>query len=290
VTESQHRFIRPADTEFPEILTKIDPAVDGLWVAGERLDRLGPMVAIIGARGATGYGLDVATTLASDLASLGICVVSGMARGIDAAAHEGALARGGKTVAVLGTGVDRPYPAVNRPLYRRIVSSGAVISELPLGSGARKHHFPARNRIIAALALGTVVVQARGDRSGAMTTVKHCARFGRDVLAVPGDIRSELSAGPHQLIREGAAVCAGSADVVETLGPLLADAGLSRFGSIESAAFEALKDGRTASAEAVASRIGVDALTVARALGRLELGGTIVRELGGFRRREIRRP
>lgn len=271
------------DREFPRSLRGIDPPVEQLWVRGRRLDELGPPVAVIGARGATAYGLDVARRLGRELAVAGICVVSGLARGIDAAAHEGALDGGGPTIAVLGTGVDRPYPLVNRPLYHRIVEAGAVISELPLGSAAYKSHFRARNRIIAALSLGTVVVQARGDRSGAMTTVDWCGKFGRDVLAVPGDVRSELSAGPHQLLRDGAALCANARDVIETLSQQLAEAAPARFGSAQIALRAALTD-KPATVEAIAAAIEADPLAVGRALGRLELAGVAVRELGGYRR------
>jgi DNA processing protein len=277
--------VSPGSEEFPPVLSKIDPPVKQLWIVGKPLSTLGPPVAIVGSRGATAYGLDIAHGLAGDLASLGICVVSGMARGIDAAAHEGALARGGTTIAVLGTGVDRPYPAVNRPLYKRIIEQGAVISELPLQAPARKHHFRARNRIIAGLSLGTVVVQARGERSGAMTTVEECTRFGRDVFAVPGDVRSELSVGPHRLIKEGAALCASAADVVDVLASLLAEAGLARFGSVETAVLDGLSDERTLSADALARMIGLDPMQTSRALGRLELAGAVIRELGGYRRR-----
>ncbi|MGZ6528088.1 MAG: DNA-processing protein DprA [Actinomycetota bacterium] len=280
---TEPRMIEPGDTEFPAALHNVDPPVEQLWIRGKRLDGLGPPVAIIGARGPTAYGLDFARRLGADLASAGICVVSGMARGIDAAAHEGALAAGGTTIAVLGTGVDRPYPLVNRPLYARIAEHGAVISELPLGTPAYKSNFRARNRIIAGLSLGTVVVQARGERSGAMTTAKHCERFGRDVLAVPGDVRSELSAGPHQLLRDGAALCAGAADVLETLSQRLAEAAPSRFGSLQAVLLGVLT-ARPATVDALAVRVDADPLAVARALGRLEMAGAAVRELGGYRR------
>jgi DNA processing protein len=277
------RRIEPGDEEFPEMLSKIAPPVEQLWVLGKRLDELGPPVAIIGARGPTAYGLEIAYKLAADLAALGICIVSGMARGIDAASHEGALAAGGRTIAVLGTGVDRAYPIVNRQLYGRIVVDGAVISELPLGSGANKHHFIARNRVIAALSLGTILVQARSERSGAMITIKRCQEYGRDVLAVPGDVRSELSTGPHQLLREGAALCANAADVLDALSQRLAEAGMSRFGDLESRILEALK-GRSANPDGLASVLEADPALVARALSRLELGGVVLRELGGYRR------
>jgi DNA processing protein len=172
---------------------------------------------------------------------------------------------------------------VNRQLYNRIVEEGAVISEQPLGAQGFKSNFIARNRIIAALSLGTILVQSRGPRSGAMTTIKACHDYGRDVLAVPGDIRSELSAGPHQLIREGAALCANAADVLETLAQRLEEAGMSRFGDLEKRILAALKE-RPGNPEAVARALDEDALAVDRALGRLELAGAVVRDLGGYRR------
>ncbi len=277
------RRLTPPDDEFPRVLRQIDRPVEQLWVPGHRLDELGPPVAIIGARGPTSYGRDVARKLAGELASLGICIVSGMARGVDAAAHEGALAAGGKTIAILGTGVDRPYPMVNRPLYRRIIEDGAVVSEQPLGALGFKSNFIARNRIIAALSLGTILVQSRGPRSGAMTTIKACQDYGRDVLAVPGDIRSELSIGPHQLIREGAALCANATDVLDALAQRLEEAGMSRFGDLERRIIAALKE-RPANAEALARALAEDALGVDRALSRLELAGVVARDFGGYRR------
>ena len=283
MTSGEPRRLEPDNDEFPRVLRQIDPPVEQLWVLGQRLDELGPPVAIIGARGPTSYGLDVAHKLAGELAALGICVVSGMARGIDAAAHEGALSAGGKTIAVLGTGVDRPYPIVNRPLYTKVINDGAVISEQQLGSQGYKSNFIARNRIIAALSLGTILVQSRGERSGAMTTINWCHRYGRDVLAVPGDIRSELSVGPHQIIREGAALCANGADVLETLAQRLEEAGMSRFGDLETRILKALKE-RAANPEALARALSEDPLSVDRALGRLELAGAVVRDLGGYRR------
>ena len=283
MNEISPRRLVPADDEFPDVLSKIEPPVRQLWVLGRRLDDLGPPVAIIGARGPTSYGLDVAHKLAAELALLGICIVSGMARGIDAAAHEGALSAGGKTIAVLGTGVDVPYPMVNRPLYKRIIEDGAIISEQPLGARGFKSNFIARNRIIAALSLGTILVQARGEKSGAMTTIKACSDYGRDVLAVPGDVRSELSAGPHKLLREGAALCAGAADVLEALAQRLEEAGMSRFADLETRILAALKQ-RPGNPEGLARALGEDPLVVDRALGRLELAGAVIRDLGGYHR------
>ena len=278
------RSITARSPEFPTLLTHIAPPVDVLWIIGRPLDQLGPCVAIVGARGPTAYGLEAARGLAGDLASLGICIVSGMARGIDAAAHEGALDAGGTTIAVLGTGVDRAYPAVHRTLYARIAEAGAVVSELPLGAGARKEHFPARNRIIAGMSLATILVQARKERSGAMGTVERAAHFGREVLAVPGDVRSELSTGPHRLLKEGAALCAGASDVLDVLGDRLADAGLPGFGSIERRLLAELKEDKLRSPESLAVALGLDAIEAARALGRMELAGAVARDGAGYRR------
>jgi len=284
VSDPEPRRIAPRSREFPDLLTHIAPPVDALWVVGRPLDQLGPFVAIVGARGPTAYGLEVARGLAGDLASLGICIVSGMARGIDAAAHEGALDAGGTTVAVLGTGVDRAYPAVHRPLYTRIAENGAVVSELPLGAGARKEHFPARNRIIAGMSLATILVQARKEKSGAMGTVERAGHFGREVFAVPGDVRSELSTGPHHLLKDGAALCAGASDVLEVLGDRFADAGLPGFGSLERRVLGELKGDKPRSPESIALSLGLDAIEASRALGRLELAGAVARDGAGYRR------
>ena len=172
---------------------------------------------------------------------------------------------------------------VNRPLYKKIIEDGAVVSEQPLGAHGYKSNFVARNRIIAALSLGTILVQSRGERSGAMTTINWCHQYGRDVLAVPGDIRSELSVGPHQIIKEGAALCANAGDVIETLSQRLEEAGMSRFGDLETRILASLKE-RPSNPESLANVLGEDPLVVDRALGRLELAGAVIRDLGGYRR------
>jgi DNA processing protein len=174
-------------------------------------------VAIVGTRDSSHYGERTARNLAGDLARAGVAVVSGMARGIDGVAHRSALEKGGATIAVLGTGVDVPYPAGHRQLHREIASRGLVLSENPPGQTAQRGSFPKRNRIIAALARITVVVEA-GHKSGALNTASHALDLGRVVAAVPGEIDREQSAGANQLIRDGAVVITSSADLLALLG------------------------------------------------------------------------
>ncbi|MGE4605391.1 MAG: DNA-processing protein DprA, partial [Myxococcota bacterium] len=208
----------PVDSpDYPERLSALsDPALL-LLVRGrpELLSR--PAVAIVGSRAATVYGKRVARQIAADLAAAGLTVVSGLARGVDAEAHEGALEAGGVTVAVLACGIDRVYPPEHRALARRVAASGAVIGELPLGTPPKAPFFPMRNRLISGLSLAVVVVEAR-ERSGSLITASHAANQGRDVFAVPGPITAPTSAGTNQLLRDGACVALGAEDVLRELG------------------------------------------------------------------------
>jgi DNA processing protein len=176
-----------------------------------------PAVAVVGARACSDYGAHVAFTLARTLAEAGALVVSGLARGIDAAAHRGALDSGGATAAVLGCGIDRDYPSAHAALARRIAESGAIVSEYPPGVEPAPWRFPARNRIIAGLSQAVVVVEAR-ERSGALITADFALEEGREVLAVPGQITSALSAGTNALLRHGAAPALSADDVLAVLG------------------------------------------------------------------------
>lgn len=208
------------DPAYPAGLRSLQSAPAVLHVAGDlerALALLGrEVVAIVGARRASGYGLDVARSLGRGLVASGITVISGMALGIDSAAHAGALTAHGATVAVLPGGADKPYPASRRALYSRIVASGAVISELPAGAAVRRWAPVARNRIIAALATMTVVVEAR-SRSGALLTAAWARELGRPLGAIPGRVTSELAAGPNGLIRAGATLIEGPQDVLDGL-------------------------------------------------------------------------
>ena len=214
------RRIRRRDPAFPELLGRIPDPPSSLWLRGDAdLGLLAaPAVAIVGARACSGYGRSVARMLATEASAAGAVVVSGLARGIDGEAHRGALGAGGRTVAVLGCGVDRDYPAAHAGLARSIVESGGlVVSEYEPGVEPAPWRFPARNRIIAGLALATVVVEAR-ERSGALITADFALEDGREVLAVPGEITSALSAGANGLLRQGATPATSAADVLEAIG------------------------------------------------------------------------
>jgi DNA processing protein len=206
------------DPSYPALLRRTcdPPAV--LYVRGTLDDGAGAAaVAVVGARKATPAGLTLARAMARDLASWGVTVVSGLARGIDTAAHEGALDGGGRTVAVLGCGIDVCYPRENARLAARVAAAGAVVSEFPLGTPPLPDHFPRRNRVIAGWSPATVVVEAAA-RSGALNTARLAADEGRDVLAVPGHPTQALAEGTNQLIRDGAGLVRGAADVAAELG------------------------------------------------------------------------
>ncbi|MCZ6785435.1 MAG: DNA-processing protein DprA, partial [Proteobacteria bacterium] len=187
-----------------------------LWVRGDPTALAADAVAIVGARAATAYGLGVARSLARGLAEQGLVIVSGLARGIDAAAHRGALEAGGRTVAVLACGPDQVYPSEHRKLADEIAERGAVVTEHPPETPPLGHYFPLRNRLISGLARAVIVVEARG-RSGSLITARHAAGQGRDVMAVPGPIDGPVSAGPNRLIRDGARPVLGVGDVLEEL-------------------------------------------------------------------------
>jgi DNA processing protein len=208
------------DARYPACLRDLPDPPSVLYVFGdfERFDRClgGERVAIVGARRATPHGLEQARALAHGLTAAGLIVVSGMALGADAAAHAGALEAGGPTLAVLAGSPERAYPASKRALHRRIAATGAVVSELPPGTQARRWCFPARNRLIAALARVTVVVEA-GERSGSLITATLAADLGREVAALPGPVTAPLAAGTNALIADGACLVRGPRDVVELL-------------------------------------------------------------------------
>jgi DNA processing protein len=207
------RLVLLPDADYPTLLRPIDLPPPFLLVRGDLLreDALG--VAIVGSRRASPYGLRVAERLGADLGGRSVTVVSGLARGIDTAAHRGALDAGGRTIAVLGSGVDVLYPSENGRLAREVALAGAVVSQFPMGAPPLPHHFPARNRLIAGLTLGTVVVEA-AERSGALITARLAGELGREVYAVPGNVSSEGSQGTNALIRDGARLIQGWEDVV----------------------------------------------------------------------------
>lgn len=214
------RFLVPGDQEWPGQLDDLgDARPVGLWVRGPTSLRLCALrsVALVGARACTEYGTHVASVLGSELAERGWCVVSGAAYGVDAAAHRGALAVDGATVAVLACGVDRAYPPGNQELVARIAEQGVLVAELPPGAHPTRSRFVLRNRVIAALTRGTVVVEAE-HRSGSLVTARRAAELDRYVMGVPGPVTSRLSAGVHQLLRAEGTVIGSAAEVIELVG------------------------------------------------------------------------
>lgn len=218
--EPGHHLLTLADAAYPRpLLDLADPPL--LLYARGRLETLQrPALAVVGARSATVQGVRDAELFASAFSSAGITVVSGLALGIDAAAHAGGLTGTGGTIAVVGTGLDRCYPACHRALAQRIAAEGLLLSEFPLGTPARSQHFPQRNRLIAALARGVLVVEA-ALRSGSLITARLAAELGREVFAVPGSIHAPLAAGCHRLIQQGAKLVASPQDVFEEPGLLV---------------------------------------------------------------------
>lgn len=279
-----------------------------LWVSGAAdLSSLGTRaVGLVGARAATSYGQHVAADLAFGVAQHDVVVVSGGAFGIDAAAHRGALGAGGQTVIVSAGGLDRPYPSGNSELYRRTAREGLVLSESPPGTAPQRHRFLSRNRLIAALSGGTVVVEA-GRRSGAANTAAHCTALGRPLMAVPGPVTSAMSEGCHALLRRDSAravLVTGVRDVLETLGLLVAsdkevavrgggggvvsraDARRTAIDSLDPVArrvFEALPARTFASPDSLSVRAGVPVLEVVRAIPVLTLSGLLETVDGGYR-------
>ncbi len=214
--ETAARIITIIDEDYPQRLKEIiDPPVV-LYVKGRLPAVDDAVIALVGARQATAYGLAVAEQLSMRLAEVGVAVISGMARGIDAAAHRGALKACGRTYGVLGCGLDIVYPVQNQELSRKTAEQGCLISEFPFGTEPLPYHFPRRNRIVSALSQGVVVVEANA-KSGALITADFALEQGRDVLAVPGRIDSPQSFGPHQLIRNGAKIVLSVEDILEDI-------------------------------------------------------------------------
>jgi DNA processing protein len=278
------RWLPRSAPAFPSSLTAIFDAPAGLFVRGrgefDLLDR--PSVAVVGARSCSAYGADVARMLGRELAAAGLVVVSGLARGIDGHAHRGALDAGGLTVAVLGCGVDRDYPAAHAELAARIGERGLVVSEYAPGLEPAPWRFPARNRIVAGLAQATIVVEAR-ERSGALITADLALEEGREVFAVPGEITSSLSAGSNRLLRNGAAPLTAVSDVLETFGiepeAAVVPAELGETAALVLARLET----EPLPADALARTLGLEPGALAAALTELELAGAVSERDGFFR-------
>lgn len=301
-----HHLIGWHDPDYPPLLRRAGSPPLALFVAGDPGLLWHPAVAVVGSRGPTAGGRDNARAFSRALAAAGFAVGSGLAAGVDRVAHEAALEAGGITIAVLGTGPDVPYPQEHAGLMARIATEGAVVSEHPPGTAARREHFPSRNRILAGLSLGTLVIEAAG-RSGALITARLAADAGREVFAVPGSIHNPMARGCHRLIRDGAALVESADEVIAALG---AWAGALR-GELRrrlGAAGQVDKDGTTAPSAAMpddpahhrlwralghdpstmdqlAERTGLTAAALSSMLLSMELQGRVAVEHGRYSRR-----
>jgi len=283
------RLVIPEDEHWPQQLDDLGiTAPAALWVRGELTT--GPGIALVGARAATSYGEHLAARFAHDLAEEGFVVISGGAYGIDAAAHRGALAAGGRTWALLAGGVDRLYPAGNSSLLSSIIDSGAVISEAPCGTAPMRSRFLQRNRLIAALAEATVVVEAAW-RSGAINTASHAGELLRPLGAVPGPVTSMASAGCHRLLRENNAVCVTDVAEIRELVPGGAPAPqqheldpglLDGLDPLARQVLDALPARSSAAVPSLVRSSGLSSIEVRAALGRLELAGRAARDGAGW--------
>lgn len=281
--------VAPADADYPPLLAKLpDPPL--LFYEGDLNLALTAQIAIVGSRSATAGGLEIAEQFARAFIAAGFTVTSGLAAGIDAAAHRASLAAGGATIAVVGTGLDLVYPASNRKLAGDIAERGLLISQFPPGTPPRKGHFPLRNAVIAGLSLGTLVIEA-GQRSGALITARLAGDAGREVFAVPGSIRNPYARGCHRLIRQGAALVETPDEVIAALAPMALElAGLLRAELDAEAKPEKAKPRRSAdpAVRAVLAALGhdpadLDTLVARSGLTVQELSSTLVSmELDGL--------
>lgn len=210
-------IITYVDQGYPMQLKSVYDAPVIIFVKGRLLKQDNKSIAIVGTRHPTAYGKKAAYNIGKGLADQGFTIISGMASGIDSASHLGALDSGGRTLAILGTGLDQCYPKSNKKLYSKIIESGGALSEYPIGTDARPYHFPQRNRIISGLSCGVVVVEA-GMKSGTMITVNHGLDQGKQIFAVPGNIYNSMSKGTNQLLRNGAAIVTEVSDILNELG------------------------------------------------------------------------
>jgi DNA processing protein len=296
-----HSVLTIDNADFPPLLRDASGAPAALFVVGDASALWQPHIAIVGSRNASHGGLDHARSFARALCAAGLSITSGLAEGIDAAAHETALDTGAITIAVLGTGPDLVFPSRHRELAARIAMSGALVSEFPPGTPGRPENFPRRNRIIAGLSLGTLVVEA-GLRSGSLITARCAGDQGREVFAIPGSIHNPLARGCHRLIRQGATLVESADEITDALGPLAARLGahlrerLESTGSIQSAGLRAAPIARdpeyvallaalgheAQSIDTLAERTGIDVPALSSMLLLLELEQAVASERGGL--------
>ena len=286
-------FITTRDTDYPKLLKEIHDPPIGLYRRG-CYDFSQPCVAIVGSRRTTLYGQATAKRFGAELARLGFCIVSGLARGIDTAAHEGALSVGGKTAAVLGCGIDIIYPPENLELYRKVEAEGAILSEFPFGRRADRQSFAMRNRIVAGMSDAVIVVESDVD-GGAMITARFAGEQGRLIFAVPGRIDQNTSAGCHQLIRDGATLLTSVDDILSELnyldglrpapiGEKPADVAAGRPANLtdaEAKVFECFRGGAILPADALTAQTGLAAAQLSATLMMLELKRLIAKRADG---------
>jgi DNA processing protein len=274
----QIKAIRCLDTEYPESLKEIFDYPPLLYIKGRLAEEAEPCLAVVGTRSPTVYGRQVAEIMAEELAQNGICVVSGLARGIDTAAHRRTLEKGGRTLAVLAGGLDSIYPAENNLLARRICENGALVSEYPVGAKPRPENFPRRNRIMSGMSLGVLVIEA-DEASGAIITANIAAEQNREVFAVPGSILSPKSRGTNKLIQDGAKLVRNSRDILEELNIAVTEQQITLPEKAEVSETEDLLLKQLSSEplhiDLVCRRCGLPAATVSSNLALLELKGLV---------------
>jgi DNA processing protein len=291
LAHEQRHLVTWLDADYPALLRQIPDPPLVLYVHGSRAALSLPQLAIVGSRNPTPLGRENAAAFARSLAERGLAITSGLALGIDAAAHRGALDAGGVTIAVCGTGLDRVYPPRNRELAHAIVARGALVSELPIGTPARPGNFPVRNRLISGLSLGVLVVEA-ALQSGSLITARLAGEQGREVFALPGSIHSPLARGCHALIRQGAKLVETAAHVLEELGPLaqvslttapIAAPAEPKLAPSERRLLDCLGHDPT-HVDVLIDRSGLTADTVSSILLQLELRGLVLAGPGGYQR------
>src|SRR4051812_192208 len=292
-----HQLLTMRDADFPPLLRDSIGTPAALFIVGDTSALWQPQIAIVGSRSASHGGLGNARSFSRALAAAGFAITSGLAEGIDAAAHAAALDGGASSIAVLGTGPDIVYPVRNSELARRIAANGALVSEFAPGMAGRPENFPRRNRIIAGLALGTLVVEA-GLRSGSLITARSATEQGREVFAVPGSIHNPLARGCHQLIRQGATLVETADEIIDALRPLAAHLGAELRNRLDGStgaadAAKPVRDGdyarliaalghETVGLDALVHRTGLDVPSLSSMLLLLELEGEVASERGGL--------
>jgi DNA processing protein len=294
LARERHRLVTWGAPDYPPLLATIPDAPLVLFVDGDPEALALPQLAIVGSRNPTALGRDTASQFAQHLAAAGMAITSGLALGIDAAGHRGALQAGGRTIAVLGCGLDTIYPRGHAELAAQVAGSGALVSDLPTGARPLKHHFPRRNRLISGLSVGTLVVEA-ALQSGSLITARLAAEQGREVFAIPGSIHNPMARGCHRLIRDGARLVEAAADIYAELGPLLAGLGIAAhveppdaqrvFGPVLDKDYEILLDAlgfAPAGIDSLVARTGYAADAVASMLLLLELEGRVAQQHGGL--------